>query len=88
MDKRGRQDGVVVHRLFPFFVKFRFGCFVYTTKRKKKARVTGPRSEGAGWQAGGKCGGPEMREEGCGGSVFTDTRAQLWLCASAALALT
>lgn len=54
--KGGHQDGVLVHGLFPFFVKFRFGCFVYATKRGGGARVAGPRSEGEGWQAGGSVG--------------------------------
>lgn len=63
LDERGRQDGVEVHRhLFLLYLlsertrtgKRGYAAFVHSTKRK--GRVTGPRSEGEGWQADGSVG--------------------------------
>lgn len=56
LDERGHQDGVEVHRLFFFFLESSGSGILCTQREGKKGRVTGPRSEGEGRQAGGSVG--------------------------------
>lgn len=48
---------------------------------RQEAQSHGRGSEGEGQQTA-EVWGPEMREEGCGGFVFTDTRRTVALCVS------